>query len=211
MQRETDLYPAVKAWLLAQGCTKVVPEVPICFSKIDAMGVSEADVFGVEMKLCLTDKLIHQANDLQLYANRSYAAIGSKPRRDSLERVRELGIGLLRVNGEVVEVLLNPSPKFKPNPFYIAQAREKVAHMSDAGGGGAPCLDGVGPARECKARVEDYLKEHPAAKWKEIYANVPNHYASAKNMAGALMTGIALRDHWKQIRRERHAAGCRKS
>lgn len=204
--KEADLYPAVKEWLLAQGCTKVVPEVPINFRSIDVIGVSPAMVYGVEMKRCLSWKVIYQARNIQVAVDFAYAAVGSKPRKDRLANASERGIGVLRVHDGKVEVLLEPRPPVVPSAHYRAQVLQKAAHMSGEGVGGVPCLDGVGPARDCKRRVAAYMDGHPNAKWQEIYENVPNHYVNAHSMRGALVYSMARRDEWKKARKERAAA-----
>lgn len=201
--KEADLYQPVKAWLEGQGL-KVYPEVPMHYSPIDVVGIGENLVVGVEMKRLLSWKVVYQAARLDLSCNRSYAAVAAKPR--SLERAVNAGIGVLRVVGGAVEVLLEPQPKITPNEHYVKQIREKCSHMTGEGVGGVPCLDGVGPAQQCKKRVEEYQLAHPKCSWREIYANVPNHYASFESMRGALVRGLALRAEFKKRRRKEAAA-----
>lgn len=39
-----------------------------------------------------------------------------------------------------------------------------------------------GPSDRCLKAVEVYRANHPGATWRDIYLNVPNHYANAKSM-----------------------------
>lgn len=200
--KEADLYPAVKKWLEGQGLN-VYPEVPIMHRPVDVVGIGETVSIGVEMKRHLSRKVCYQASTLALCCDRSYVAIGSKPR--SIERPKQMGVGVLRVVGDTVEVLLESAHTITPSEHYYKQLREKCSHMTGEGCGGVPCLDGVGPARDCRRRVDEYLKAHPGAKWKEIYENVPNHYASFHSMQGALTTKLQMRDFFKKLRREQAA------
>lgn len=203
--KESDLYRPVKAWLEAQGF-RVVPEVPVLYSAIDVVGVREDAVVGIEMKLCLSEKVIRQGWNLQMACDRGYLAVASKPRSVSIEQAKKLGLGVLRVKKGSVEVLLEPNQKEPPVANYRERVLSKCAHMSTQGRGGVPCLDGVGPARDCKRRVGQYLKRHPKASWAELYEKVPNHYASAKSMSGALGFSMRQRDYWKKLRREERKA-----
>ena len=202
--KEADLYPAVKAWLLAQGCTKVVPEVPLNFSQVDVMGVTESLIYGVEMKRFLSWSLVRQGNALARFCDRAYIAVGSKPTKAKLEDAAKYSFGVLRVVNGAVEVVSPPKlgRDIPPEHYWQQRVRDKVARMSDQGVGGVPCVDGVGPARECKRLVLAYKAEHPKATWEEIYRNVPNHYANAKSMCGALVYSMARRDQWKRDRKE---------
>ena len=196
--RESDLYPAVKRWLEGQGL-RVYPEVPLMHRPIDAVGIGEAENVGVEMKRHMCWKVCHQASTLSLSCDRSYIAIWSKPR--SIDRARQLGIGVLRVVGDSVEVLLEPAHATKPIPHYHGQLRTKCARMTGEGVGGVPCLNGVGPAQDCRRRVDEYLKRNPKATWATIWLDVPNHYASAKSMRGALTERLRARALFKELRR----------
>jgi hypothetical protein len=200
--KEADLYPAVKAWLEGQRL-KAYPEVPLQHRPIDVVGIGDAVTVGIEMKRHMSQKVIYQAATLSLSCDRSYVAVGSKPR--SLEQARRLGIGVLRVAKGMVEVLLESAHQGTPTPHYRDQLRTKCARMTGEGVGGVPCLDGVGPAQDCKRRVEAYKKENPEAGWGEIWLKVPNHYASAKSMAGALTTSLKMRALFKERRRKRRA------
>lgn len=195
---EADLYPAVKAWLEALGF-KAYPEVSFQYSSIDVVAISDCDVWGIEMKRCLTGSVIRQAATRQIACDRVYVAVGSKPR--DISRPVDLGIGVLRVKDGQVEVLAEAKSQGRPVDTYLQILRTKCRHHTGEGVGGVPSMAGNGPAQECKRRVEAYLKGHPAAGWKELFENVPNHYAHAKSMQGALVRGLRLRDELKERRK----------
>lgn len=202
--KESDLYAPVKKWLEGQGL-KVYPEVPIWHAPTDVIAIGEAEIVGVELKTSMTHKLLHQAGVLSLACHRSYVAVPTKPK--SLERPLNLGIGVLRVTGGVVEVLAESAHKHgPPSDHYQQRIRATCAKMTGEGVGGVPCLEGVGPAQECKRLVDAYRAEHPKATWKELYEVIPNHYASHASMRNALTTGMALRAQWKRWKQEAKAA-----
>lgn len=197
--KETDLYGPVKAWLKSQGCTKVVPEVPFYYSPIDAVGIAKDLVIGVELKVSLTAHLIRQASTIQVACDRVYVGVPTNPR--NLSRATKIGLGVLRIHdGEVV--VLSESDNRHMMHWNKERIAEMCARMSEEGVGGVPCLDGVGPAQDCKRAVDEYRAKNPKATWRELFENVPNHYASHDSMRNALTTGMALRARWKEMRRQ---------
>ncbi len=197
--KESDLYRPLKRWLKSRGFS-VYPEVPFKWSPIDIVAARKGHLVGLEMKLSLSHKVIRQASRLQLYCNEAYVAIASEPK--DLSRATRFGLGVLRVTGRDVLELASPASKGKPNPNYHEMLLELLHNLDGKGVGGVPCQDGVGPAQDCKRRVDRYRAAHPDATWDEVFRNVPNHYAHARSMMGALTTGIALRARWKKILRE---------
>ena len=203
---ESDLYPVVRSWLIAHGCKKVCPEVPLQNRPIDVVGIVRIPelVVGIEMKVCMTAKVIGQAAQLQLCCDLAYIAVASRPR--DIAPATSLGLGVLRVHDGCVEILAQPVGPFRPNDHYRSMLLSKASRMSGQGMGGVPCLDGVGPARDCKRRVDEYRREHPDANWGEIWHKVPNHYASPKSMSGALGPSMRRRDMFKALRRAENFA-----
>jgi len=202
--KEADLYKPVKEWLEGQGF-KVYPEVPWSSRSIDVVGIKGEVVVGVEMKLSLTKSLIQQIITLGLACQRVYVALSTRPRDPS--RVGRHGVGILRITRGRVEVLLKAK---RSKVFYESWRNLLVStcsRMTGDGVGGVPCLDGVGPAQDCKRRVDQYKKKHPQATWRELYEKVPNHYASHRSMANALTTGLELRAHWKKLRKKLRKEG----
>ena len=111
--RESDLYPALKGFLEAQGYT-VKAEVGAC----DVLAIRGEDPpIVVEMKLSFSLALIMQGIARQTLFDNVYLAVpvsgekGWKLRyRDNIALCRRLGLGLLAVKGDTVEPHLDPAP-----------------------------------------------------------------------------------------------------
>ena len=208
VMREATLYAPIKAWLEGQGY-RVAAEVPILNRAIDVAAHREEDdsTLGIEMKVCLTETVIRQGLTLQLCCDLAYVAVGSKPLAASVKKATDHGLGVLQVKDDGVIVIAKPSGKRIVMDHYRDQLKVKVKHMPTDTVGGVPCLDGVGPARDCKRRVKEYRKKNPKSTWADVYENVPNHYASAKSMAGALGYSMRQRDYLKKLRRENRELG----
>jgi hypothetical protein len=192
---ESDLSEPVTNWLKSQGF-EVYVEVPLPYgaSHIDVVGRKDCDLICVELKTSLSKGVIHQAFRCQLLTSKVYAAVARKPRLGSLTPAAERGIGVLLVK-EIVKVVTEPA--FTNMEHLYAPAIDRLHnyldHMEPGGIAGKPNLKGVGPAKECGRRVTVYLTANPNAKWKDVYANVSNHYASANSMRSAM-------DRWCYIR-----------
>lgn len=111
--READMYPALKAFLEAQGY-EVKAEVGAC--DILALRGDEPPVV-VEMKLTFSLALVMQGVARQALVDHVYLAVpvsgerGWKLRyRDIVALCRRLGLGLLAVKGDRVEPHLDPGP-----------------------------------------------------------------------------------------------------
>lgn len=186
--REAEMSPAVIAWLRGMGYS-VYAEVPSPGGVADHVGVrwSDMSIVFVEMKCSLTWEVIRQAQYKQLLTPLVYAAVKSKPRQSSLDKAANRGIGVWS-NGSVI---LEPNCTTKFDHCYRADTLmgrllEFCRKAPEGGVGGMPTVKGDGPAIRVASAVTAYLREHPGASWKEIYHNVPNHYAHAASMRGAL-------------------------
>lgn len=188
VMREKELYNPIKTYFNRKKY-KVSSEVPIpCwFACCDLVAYNDNEIIAVEMKMSLTKAVIHQAHRNQMNSDKVYAAVPTKPR--SLEYASLLGVGVIVVKDDNVEIILE-SGIFKRESKYTdqfkQQAEERFKYNRDEIGG-LPTLKGVGPRIECQKRVDYYLIDHPNASWKEIYANVKNHYCNYKSMAGAII------------------------
>jgi hypothetical protein len=111
--RESDLYPAVKRFLEAQGY-EVKAEVGAC----DVMAVrGQEPPVVVELKLTFSLALVMQGVARQTLCDAVYLAVpvstqrGWKLRyREIIALCRRLGLGLLAVKGDTVEPHLDPAP-----------------------------------------------------------------------------------------------------
>ena len=192
--KEADLFPIVKAELEARGC-KVYAEVPWPggAGSIDVVAVRPRRRFliTVELKRTFSKHLAYQCELNRLITPLSYAAAPTRPSRAFLRRADKLGIGVLRVepNGVIVE----KNPTIGRKRMDWGPTRRTVREFLEANGevyenkvGGVPTLKGIGPAQECLKRVDQYREDHPRAMWREIYDEVPNHYANHKSMRQSL-------------------------
>ena len=111
MSLESDLYAPVKALLEGQGYS-VKGEVRGC--DVVAVRGSEPPVI-VELKRTFGIGLVLQAVNRLSLSDAVYLAVGTWPKnmRDVKKLCRHLGVGLMIVVGERVDILLDPAP-YKP-------------------------------------------------------------------------------------------------
>ena len=198
--KETDLAKPVAEWLRGQGCT-VYSEVPWMFRCIDMVGLKDPEIIIVELKTSLTHQVKLQAYPEQLITNSVYVAVGTNPKRSSIESCKKLKLGVLSVK-KTVKVLLKPSSNLASDS-YRARMIEGLSRLSPSDDAGKACQRGCGPAQYCQKMVARYKKENPSATWKEIYDNVPNHYCNARSLASAMsmvQTRIAIRKYREEQR-----------
>ena len=197
MNPEADLSAPVSLWLRSRGLV-VYAEVPTQVGCIDLVGVSHSEIVAVELKTTLSQTVRWQAMRCREFAHFAYAATPTSPRDLSLEWAREKGVGVLRVDDAVTEIV--PAVRQMPDKASEAKVRARVAHMAEGGTGGMFCH---APRKTCFALVLEYRQKHPKATWKEIYRNVPNHYASASSMRAVMKAWAEIVE--RNARREREA------
>jgi hypothetical protein len=206
---EYELSGPVTAWLTEQGFTVYTEQPPaVGGGPVDVVGLRGREIVAVELKLCLTHHLIIQAWNHQLWANRSWVCVASAPQPRGMDVCKKHGVGVLRVVEEEVIVVYEAAKGEKnwPHGIYVERALERLKQATPGGTGGRPNERGVGPAQDCQRRVDEYLKGHPGATWKQIYAEVENHYVSVQSMYGALKINrdrLWMRD---QARKRKEAA-----
>lgn len=181
---ECHLAQPVMQWLSSRGFTPY-GEVGWGCTAIDVVGISDDAVEAVELKLCLTRHLIRQALRNQLTANRSWCAVNSRP-RNFQKRIR-FGLGLLVVTGDSVEILVEAEARPEiTNLRRLQQLRGRRHYREPFGQAGVPTMQGIGVAQAVYDAVVAFRAGNPAATWEEIYEEVPNHYAHARSMQGAM-------------------------
>ena len=185
--KETDLAQPVANWMEERGYT-VYSEIPpgIRGGCIDMVGLKNGKLLAVELKINLTKNVIYQANSAGLCCHEAYAAVSTKPQIKSIEKCGKIGIGLLSVKNNSVDVVINAAPRYPPMDIYVKKMLEQLKQIDPGVYAGKPCEKGIGPAQDCLKRIKAYLKEHPTASWKEIYKNVNNHYASYNSMQSSM-------------------------
>ena len=170
VQKETDLYPPVKALLEKQGYT-VKGEV----GRADLVARRGDEPFLiVELKLRINLTLIHQAIDRQTITDTVYVAIarpkGATARRvlrDNTRLCRRLGLGFMTVRDDgYVEVICDPGP-YAPRKNKRAEARllrEFDRLRGDPNAGGATRHGIVTGYRQDAIACAAFLAEHGPCK-----------------------------------------------
>jgi hypothetical protein len=174
---ESRMYPAVKRWLQDQGY-RVFPEA----WGHDVVALKDEKIVVVELKTSFTNGLCRQLMRA-VFANQIYAGVPSRPRRSSIDRCRILDVGLLIVCDSVNVEITAPE---NPHRWESAHARSLEALKNwtpdDYRIGGLPNLAGDGDAQRVSRLVAEYRQRVPNASWRELFANVRNHYANHNSM-----------------------------
>lgn len=158
MPAEVDLYLPVKALLEGQGYD-VKGEVLRC----DVVGVRGAEPpVVVELKQRFGLDLVLQGVDRLAMTDRVYLAVGAIPKRRREVRAlcRRLGLGLLLVVGERVEVVLDPLP-YRPRGNTRRRALllgEHARRIGDPNRGGATRVPIVTAYRQDALRLAALLQ-----------------------------------------------------
>jgi hypothetical protein len=164
--KESDLYPAIKAYLEAQGYD-VKAEIGAC----DVMAVRGGEpAVVVEMKLTFSLALVMQGVERQAMFDDVYLAVpvsgakGWKLRyREIIGLCRRLGLGLLAVKGDKVEPHLDPAPYAPRKSGRRAGALLKEFHrrVGDPNVGGSVGVKRMTAYRQDALRCVAVLAEGP--------------------------------------------------
>ena len=184
---EARLFCTLRDWFRLLGF-QVYSEVPSGISgPIDLVAVQNSNIVVVELKMALTQKVLHQASLLKELTSSVYCGIGTKPQQRSIVKCTRIGVGIISIQ-EDTNTVLEPKPECGPG---ISESRREVflRHLEDhpeGGLGGLPMLEGSGPAQKVRKRVVAYKETHPGITWDELYDNVKSHYTSSKSMCSAM-------------------------
>lgn len=164
--RESDLYPALKGFLEAQGYA-VKAEVGAC----DVMAVrGDEPPVVIEMKLTFSLALVMQGVARQTLFDDVYLAVpvsgdkGWKLRyREIIALCRRLGLGLLAVKGDAVEPHLDPGPYAPRKNVRRAGALLKEFHrrVGDPNRGGTTGVKRMTAYRQDALRCGVVLRPGP--------------------------------------------------
>ncbi len=186
--KEYKLSDPVKEYFEKQGY-KVYTEIPIAGACIDMVARKGNFLIAIELKMSLTKQLIHACYTNHVFCDLSYAAVPTEPSTKSKMLCERYSVGIIKITDET-KITLKANTRFG---FFRPEHERMLKYCSGIpwdGVGGLPQLKGIGPAIECAKRVKEYLINHPAAKWKEIFDNVQNHYYNYKSMQSALREKI---------------------
>lgn len=189
--KETDLYPPVKAHLVAQGYA-VKGEI----GPADVVGVRDDDMVVVELKRGFSLTLFHQGVARLAVCDCVYVAVAKgkgrpwlKSLRENVRLARRLGLGVMSVKIETgeVKVYCNPGP-YAPRK----EARKRKAMLGEfEKREGDPNLGGLQGARVTAYRQEavlcaEFLAMAGEAKGAEV----------AKSTGVARATAIMRNNHY---------------
>jgi hypothetical protein len=164
--RESDLYPAIKAYLEAQGYD-VKAEIGAC----DVMALrGDEPAVVVEMKLSFSLALVMQGVARQALFDDVYLAVpvsGARGwalrYRDIITLCRRLGLGLLAVKGDAVEAHLDPGPYAPRKNTRRAGAllKEFAKRVGDPNTGGTVGVKRMTAYRQDALRCASVLEAGP--------------------------------------------------
>ncbi len=186
--KEYKLSDPVREYFEKQGY-RVYTEIPIAGACIDMVARKGNFLIAIELKMSLTKQLIHRCYTNNLDCNISYAAVPTETSNKSKALCKRYGIGIIKITHEV-NIILEANKTHEPFKPHHDRMLKYCSDVPWEGVGGLPQLKGVGPAIECAKRVKEYLINNPAAKWREIFDNVNNHYYNYKSMQSALREKI---------------------
>lgn len=186
--KEYKLSDPVREYFEKQGY-KVYTEIPIVGSQIDIIAIKNDFIVAVELKTSLTRQLICQCIRHLNDCNIIYAAVPVNPTSKSIGRCKKYSIGIIKVSDKL-EIILEAKIHFKHSKVRHTRMLNFCYSFMNDSPGGLPKSKGKGPRIECIKRVKEYLINNPAAKWREIFDNVNNHYYNYKSMQNALREKI---------------------
>jgi len=186
--KESELSNIVSDWFKSRGY-EIYTEVPYgkySYKRIDIVAKNENVVIPVELKISLNEAVFYQSLINQNISPWCYSAVSKNPQKKSLRRHIEHGIGVMLIKDNKVSVLLEPSGKDVKLNYSRTELLGRLENMEQGGIAGMPNQKGVGPAQTVGKAVREYLLLNPSASWKELYANVNNHYSCPSSMCTAL-------------------------
>lgn len=147
---ESAMTDPLRDWLRdrdMEGYAEVIP--PMFWRSIDMIGWDGGEnLVAIEMKRSLTDYVIRQAHQCTGLTDNAYCAVQTYPRKSSIKKCHDLGVGILSVcDGSIYEILPptivhgNRASRYR-NSSSIRFNRERMEKLFDylrkrgVGGGG---------------------------------------------------------------------------
>lgn len=126
---EAALLPALMRWLIATGRvrvqTQVAHEVPWLGRRVDlALLTGRGVTTAFELKIGRLQRVIEQAAYNQASFHRSWVVTGNRTKAEGLRWARNLGVGLVVVQNDVVVPLVGPTLQ---EPHRAAATRLRAA------------------------------------------------------------------------------------
>ena len=186
--RETDMAEHVRAWFAERQLT-AYPELSVYGGPVDMVGVSGELVVAVEMKMTWQQSLRSKLSENEAWANEVWFWCAGRPTEPTLDICRGRGWGVMSsACGQLLPAALWRHGRSRRRDILFG----KLARHDQSRVAGSPTLKGLGPRQQCAARIRDYMASHPLARSREVFANVPNHYASFASFSGVF--GAMIKD-----------------
>lgn len=180
--KECDMFPAVSSWLASRGFD-VRAEVGVRGAPVDVVAVRGDRIVACEMKLSWSGSLLRKLlYDIAYWANEVWFACPGRVSAVTMSNLERHGVGVYSVSRGV---LVRPMEMYEFSDKLRSRAFDKFRRAPSGLVGGVPMLKGCGPREACVNRICDYMATHPKAKSREVFENVPNHYASFASFSGA--------------------------
>jgi hypothetical protein len=195
--KEADLYPIIKKSFKNDGYA-VYAEVASMYRGVDMVAAKGDEHIAIELKLAFNWHLLRQATWNASHFDKVYVAYPVKKavlfhvddvywslRESTRERYDycvKWGVGIMQVlpSGLIYEAL---EPK-QQKPFRKLDLQHYVDADDDVGG--VPYQKGVSEGYHELESIKKYVIANPTASWREIFANVPTHYASHTSLASSM-------------------------
>jgi len=156
-------------------------------SRHDIVGLrNESELIVVELKISLNDKVIRQAYSGQNFTPECYVAIPVSPRMSSRDKCYTYSVGIIQVSGNKAKMLMKATCVREGWAPAIKVMLNRLKRHEPSDDAGKPNEAGVGITHIIVKAVKEYLVQHPKATWREIHANVENHYNTSGNMNSSL-------------------------
>lgn len=185
----------------------MVAEVPFYGRPVDLVRVDGPALEAVELKRGWCRHLTHQLLPLQAATALVWGAVIARPRPETVQAVARHGIGVLwwsdPLNHDPASLIVLSQPDASRRVFdgSARHLSERAMAYPEGGTAGKPNLRGEGPAQAVWAAIVAAREKAPALTWKELFKLIPNHYASARSMQGA-MRMLHERLRWRDERRK---------
>jgi hypothetical protein len=203
---ESEMAAIAVAWLKKEGW-EVYQEVQ--FGQVaDIVAVKDKKTWVIECKLTFGLAVLEQACEWRDQANFVSIAVPYKTichHKFGGHLVRVLNLGCLGVVGfgwneepwvhNMIEPPENDLTKFADHNLISSHLMEQQKTFSQAGNNKGERFT---PFKNTVLQIEDYLKAHPGADWKEIVKNIHHHYSN-DSCAGASLRKLEERGILKNI------------
>jgi hypothetical protein len=118
--------------------------------------------------------------------------------RTKVEWCRDRGVGIIQILPH--GTIFTSMQSVRETPYRVFDFSQYVE--SDHDEAGLPYQKGVSAGYMELQAIKEYVRNHPAADWKEIFANVQNHYSSPSSLSGSMSQwrGFSLAEFKKSLR-----------